>query len=85
MPQGDEERAAEAGRSAEHKGQPLTAPRSPVEQEGESADAPPHGTLSADRLRDVLERLRSNFYDRPEVRDQIARGLAQDLGSQPTE
>ncbi len=84
MSQGDEKPAAEADRSEGNKVDLSTAPGSPLEG-GETADAPPHGTLSADRLREVLERLKSNFYDRPEVRDQIARRLAQDLGSQPTE
>jgi hypothetical protein len=56
-----------------------------VEQEGERVEAPPSGTISADRLREVVDRLQSNFYERPEVRDRIARCVAQDLGIQETE
>jgi hypothetical protein len=49
-------------------------------QAGEKTEAPPYGTISADRLREVVDRLESNFYDRPEVLNRIARALVRDLG-----
>jgi len=49
-------------------------------QAGEKTEAPPSGTISADRLCEVVDRLQSNFYDRPEVLDRIARALVRDLG-----
>jgi hypothetical protein len=52
-------------------------------QAGEKAEAPPYGTISADRLREVVDRLESSFYDRPEVLDRIARALIRDLGPPP--
>lgn len=55
------------------------------EQTGETAGAPPQGTISAERLREVLDRLKTGFYDRPEVRDQVARGVTRDLDARPTE
>jgi hypothetical protein len=45
----------------------------------------PRATMSAERLREVLDRLKTRFYDRPEVQDRIARSLSKDLGSQPME
>jgi hypothetical protein len=54
-------------------------------QPDDTADVPPQGTISAERLREVLDRLNAGFYDRPEVQDRIARRLSKDLGSQPTE
>jgi hypothetical protein len=52
----------------------------PQSQAGEKSEAPPCGTISADRLREVADRLQSNFYDRPDVLDRIARALVRDLG-----
>jgi hypothetical protein len=37
------------------------------------------GTLDAERLHLVLDRLQSGFYDQPEVLDVVARGVAGDL------
>lgn len=85
MPDSDRKPAAGAACSAEDTVDLSDASGSPVEQAGERAEAPPYGTISADRLREVVERLESNFYDRPEVRDRIARGMARDLGPQRTE
>jgi hypothetical protein len=55
------------------------------EQAGETGGARPQGTISAERLREVLDRLKTGFYDRPEVRDQFARGVTSDLDTRPTE
>jgi hypothetical protein len=41
-------------------------------------DARPSGSLSPERLRDVVTRLASVFYDRPEVRAEIARRALRD-------
>lgn len=60
------------------------ASRKLIEQAGPAGEVP-HGTVSADRMREVLGRLASGFYDRPEVQAQTARGLAKDLGTKPTE
>jgi hypothetical protein len=49
----------------------------------QTSGTPPHGTLSAERLREVLQRLEAKFYDRPDVRNRIARALSNDLGSSP--
>jgi len=49
----------------------------------QTSGTPPHGTLSAERLREVLQRLEARFYDRPDVRNRIARALSNDLGSPP--
>ena len=37
------------------------------------------GTLSPDRIAEITERISEGFYDRPEVRDTIARRLMPDL------
>lgn len=39
--------------------------------------------LSPEQLRHVLERLSSGYYDRNEVRDEVLRRLAGDLGTEP--
>ena len=77
--QSDNRRAVPADGTVE----PPTISRSLVEP-GETAGAPPHGTLSAERLREVLRRLNSNFYDRADVRDEIALRVARELASAAT-
>jgi hypothetical protein len=84
-PEAEGKPAAQTGLSAEETVELSAASRSLVEQAGESGEAPPHGTISAERLREVAQRLKSNFYERPEVRDHIACGLTKHLGAQPTE
>jgi hypothetical protein len=49
-----------------------------VEQVRSGGAAEAHG-LSAERLRTIMDRVRSGFYDTPEVRDQIARRIEPDL------
>jgi hypothetical protein len=39
----------------------------------------PQGELPADRMRTILRRLADGFYDRPEVRDELARRVRPDL------
>ena len=51
----------------------------------DTGGAPPEATISAERLREVLDRLKTGFYDRPEVRDQVARGVTRDLDTRPAE
>ena len=43
----------------------------------------PQGTLPPERMQEVLRRLTDNVYDRPEVRDAIARRVQRDLGPPP--
>jgi hypothetical protein len=76
---------ADKEQAAEDRVELSDTSRSLVDKAGETSGAPPHGTISAERLREVLDRLKANFYDRPEVQDRIARGLSKDPGSQPTE
>jgi hypothetical protein len=57
-----------------------TASKSLVERAGGVANGPPSGTLPAERLKQILARVESNFYDRPEVRDTIASRVATHLG-----
>ena len=40
-------------------------------------------TLSPDRLRTISERINSGFYDRPEIQNQIADKIAQDIRANP--
>ncbi len=51
--------------------------KAPTPVEGGSAAG-----LSAERLKSVLERIESGFYDRAEVRDITARSIAKDLGTE---
>ena len=45
-----------------------------------SADAPvPQGTLSPERMQAVLRRLADGFYDRADVRSEIACRVARDI------
>ena len=46
----------------------------------ESADRS-GSTLSPERMRQVLDRIVNDYYDRADVRDQIARSLARELAS----
>ena len=39
----------------------------------------PHDTLDPERLRSILQRLDTGFYDAPDVRDQIAAKIGADL------
>jgi hypothetical protein len=61
------------------------ASKSLVEQAGDTGDVPPSGTLSAERLKTVLDRVESNFYDRANVRNEIASRVAKDLGPSRSE
>ncbi|MBM4188722.1 MAG: hypothetical protein FJ206_15575 [Gemmatimonadetes bacterium] len=44
----------------------------------EGTETPPRSTLSAERLQEISERLASNYYDRPEVIETVAKRLAAD-------
>lgn len=81
--QAEPEQPAPAPESARPTGDTVelsAASTSLVDRAGGSADAPPSGTLSAERLKQVLTRIEGNYYDRPEVRDTIANRVAKDLG-----
>jgi hypothetical protein len=62
--------------SAESRGLVAQA-KAPAPVEGASAAG-----LSADKLKTVLERIQSGFYDRADVRDVTARGISKDLGTE---
>ncbi len=49
-------------------------------QEGTSATGIP-----AERLRGILKRISSGYYDTPQVRDQVAQKLQADLGAKPAQ
>jgi hypothetical protein len=48
-------------------------------------DKVPIAELPPGRLREVLDRLKQGFYDRPEVRDELLRRLAGEVGPEPPE
>jgi hypothetical protein len=43
-------------------------------------DAIPSGTLSPERLKEIVSRVADGHYDRPEVLDALAKHLASELG-----
>jgi hypothetical protein len=49
-------------------------------ERSDEAEQVPEGTLSPERMRDVLRRLADNVYDSIEARDVIARRVRKDLG-----
>jgi hypothetical protein len=48
-------------------------------------DKIPVAELPPQRLREILDRLKQGYYDRPEVRDELLQRLAGDLGIELTE
>jgi hypothetical protein len=73
------------GRTAADRVELSDASRNLVEQAKGAAETPPSGTVSAERLRTVLARIDSKYYDSAAVRDQVAHHVAKDLGPTPTE
>jgi hypothetical protein len=49
--------------------------------QGDEAGAVPQGTLSAERMHSVLRRLADGFYDWADVRTEVARRVAPDIGN----
>jgi hypothetical protein len=49
-------------------------------QERLGLEAIPTGTLSPERLKEIVARVSGGHYDRPEVLDELARKLASELG-----
>jgi hypothetical protein len=74
------ERPATGGDSIE-----LSAASRLLVGQSDEAGRVPEGTLSPERMREVLRRLESGFYQRDDVRDAVARGVRRDLGPSPTE
>ena len=65
-------------------GPPEPADEPPAESADRGrSDQAPQGSISAERLREVLRRIKTGFYDRPEVREEIARRLRRDLDEGP--
>jgi hypothetical protein len=60
------------------------ASRSLVDRTDE-ADRVPEGTVSSERMCEVLRRLAQNHYGSPEVQDKVAQAVLQDLGLSRTE
>ena len=47
----------------------------------DEADRVPEGTVSSERMHEVLRRLAQNHYGSPEVQDKVARAVLQNLGN----
>ncbi len=81
---GDADDGVAAARAIGDQVQLSSASRGLVETA--KAPAPVEGTsaagLSAERLKTVLERMQSGFYDSAAVRDATARGIRKDLGTE---
>ena len=58
----------------------LSAASRGLMERSDEAERVPEGTLSPERMRDVLRRLADNGYDSTEARDVIARRVRKDLG-----
>jgi hypothetical protein len=71
-------------RSASDRVQLSGASRSLVDRTDE-ADRVPEGTISPERMREVLRRLDQDHYGGPEVQDKVAQAVLQDLGLSRTE
>lgn len=48
--------------------------------QADNAEQVPQGTVTAERMREVLQRLATDHYHSAEVRDRVALGVQQDLG-----
>jgi hypothetical protein len=53
-------------------------------QERLGLEAIPSGTLSPERLKEIVSRVADGHYDRPEVIAELARRLTGELGSDPS-
>jgi hypothetical protein len=80
----DPETHADAGAEPADSVELSGASPSLVERSDE-AERVPVGTLSPERMRDVLRRLADNVHDSTEARDVIARRVQKDLGLSTTE
>jgi anti-sigma28 factor (negative regulator of flagellin synthesis) len=60
-----------------------------ISAEARAASAGREGTsatgIPAERLRGILKRISSGYYDTPQVRDKIAQKLQADLGTKPAQ
>jgi hypothetical protein len=63
---------------------PISDALRPVDQTDE-ADRVPEGTVSPERMREVLRRLDQDHYSSTEVQDKVAHAVLQDLGLSRTE
>ena len=59
------------------------AARELQDRTGLAGPEPP--SLEPERLREILQRVSSGYYDRPEVRDEVLRRLQGDLADGPSE
>ena len=57
----------------------------PNEDPRDEADRVPEGTVSPERIREVLRRLNRDHYRSAEVQDKVAHAVLQDLGRSRTE
>jgi hypothetical protein len=74
LPNGDPGRCGPTS-EALHPGAPPT----------DDADRVPEGTVSPERMREVLRRLDQDHYGSTEVQDKVAHAVLQDLGLSRTE
>jgi hypothetical protein len=70
-----EQPAASTGDSVQ-----LSAASRTLVERVDDAERVPGGTVSAERMREVLRRLESDHYNSAEVRDKVAQAVRQDLG-----
>jgi hypothetical protein len=75
-----EERSGEATQVSSDSVELSAASRRLLSRADDTA-AVPQGTLSAERIHAVLRRLAEGFYDGAEVRTEIARRVATDIGN----
>jgi hypothetical protein len=57
----------------------------PTVESSSEADRVPEGTVSPERMREVLRRLDQGHYGSPEVEDKVAQAVLRDLGLSRTE
>jgi hypothetical protein len=64
-----------------------SSPPTPGAPRADQTDAAPDGAdsrpdITPERLREILGRIESGFYDRAEIRDEVARRAARDLDAE---
>lgn len=80
-PESAAESRAEAAAAAPGDRVQLSATSRTLVEQADDADRVPHGTLSAERMRDILRRLASDHYQHDaDVAEAVARGVRRDLG-----
>jgi hypothetical protein len=73
------DRPAEAQSPAAGDSVELSSASLGMARQADTARQIPRGELPAERMQAILRRLADGFYDRPEVRDELARRVGPDL------